>query len=109
MATSFKNSIVKDIGTQPVEVLATTPSTRSTVIGLSITNLTDSFVFVSVLIEDDTSVTGFYLKDALLAANTSLRAVSTGEKLILEPSNKLLVQSSRDDSIDVVVSHVEVT
>jgi hypothetical protein len=61
------------------------------------------------LLEDDTSVTGFYLKDTLLPANTSLRAVSTGEKLILSPSNKILVQSSQDDSIDVILSYVEVT
>lgn len=108
MATLFKNSVVKNVGTQPVEILQTDASTRATVIGLSITNLTANFVYISVLLEDDTSVTGYYLKDTLLPANTSLRAVSTGEKLIVAPENKLLVQSSVDDSIDVVLSHVEI-
>jgi len=62
-----------------------------------------------VLIEDDTSVTGYYLKDNLVPANTSLRAVSTGEKLIIAPSNRLLVRSSVSDAIDVVLSYVEIT
>ena len=109
MATLFKNAVVKNVGTVPIEILSTDVSTRATVIGLSLTNLTQSFVYVSVLLQDDTSVTGFYLKDTLLPANTSLRVVATGEKLIVAPSNKLLVQSSIDDSVDAVLSHVEIT
>ena len=109
MATEFKNTVSKDVGTKPVEILETTASTRATVIGLSLTNLTGSFVYVSVLLQDDTSVTGYYLKDTILPANTSLRVVSTGEKLIVAPENKLLVQSSVDDSVDVVCSYVEIT
>jgi len=109
MATEFKNAVIKNIGTQPVEIVSTSASERATVIGLSLTNLTSSFVYISILIEDDTSVSGYYLKDTLLPANTSLRAVSTGEKLIIAPDNKLLVQSSLDDSVDVVMSHVLIT
>jgi len=108
MATIFKNKVVKEIGTVPVDILETSPSQRATVIGLSLTNLTSSFVYVSVLISDDTSVTGYYLKDTILPANTSLRVVSTGEKLIIAPSNKLLIQSSTNDSVDVVMSYVEI-
>jgi hypothetical protein len=109
MATFFRNNVIKQIGLKPVEILATTPANRATVIGLSLTNLTTSFVYCSVLIQDDTSVTGYYLKDTLLPANTSLRVVSTGEKLIVAPENKLLVQASVNDSIDAVLSYVEIT
>lgn len=109
MATEFKNKVIKNIGTLPVEIETVGASARSTVIGLSCTNLTDSFVYISVLVEDDTSVTGYYLKDTLLPANTSLRVVNQGEKLILAANNKLLVQSSLDDSVDVVMSYVEIT
>ena len=108
MATIFKNKVVKDIGTLPVDILETTPSQRATVIGMSLTNLTQSFVYVDVLIQDDTSVTGYYLKETLLPANTSLRVVATGEKLIIAPSNKIQVRSSIDDSVDVVMSYVEI-
>lgn len=108
MATLFKNKVVNNIGVLPVEIYQTDASTRATVIGLSLTNLTASFVYVDVLIQDDTSITGYYIKDTLLPANTSLRVVSTGEKLILAPENKISVRSSLDDSVDVVMSFVEV-
>ena len=108
MATLFKNTVVNNIGTVPVDVYETNASTRATVIGLSLTNLTQSFVYVDVLLQDDTSVTGYYLKETLLPANTSLRVVATGEKLIVAPSNKLQVRSSIDDSVDVVLSYVEI-
>jgi len=108
MATLFKNKVVKDVGVVPIDVLETSASQRATVIGMSLTNLTQSFVYVDVLIQDDTSVTGYYLKETLLPANTSLRVVATGEKLIVAPSNKVQVRSSIDDSVDVVMSYVEI-
>jgi len=108
MATIFKNKVIKDVGRLPVDILETSAAQRATVIGLSLTNLTSSFVYVDVLIQDDTSVTGYYLKETLLPANTSLRVVSTGEKLIVAPSNKVQVRSSVNDSVDVVMSYVEI-
>jgi len=108
MATLFKNKVVNSVGIVPVDIYEADASTRATVIGMSLTNLTQSFVYVDVLMQDDTSVTGYYLKQALLPANTSLRVVATGEKLIIAPSNKLQVKSSIDDSVDVVLSFVEI-
>ena len=108
MATLFKNKVVNAVGVLPVDIYEADASTRATVIGLSLTNLTQSFVYVNVLIQDDTSVTGYYLKETLLPANTSLRVVATGEKLIVAPSNKIQIQSSVDDSVDVVMSFVEI-
>ena len=108
MATLFKNKVVNSVRIVPVDIYEADASTRATVIGLSLTNLTQSFVYVDVLLQDDTSITGYYLKQALLPANTSLRVVATGEKLIIAPSNKLQVRSSIDDSVDVIVSFVEI-
>ena len=109
MAVQVKNRVIKNVGKVPVEVTKTDPSKRQTILGLSITNLTDGFLYVSVLLKDDTSVTGFYLKDSLLAAGSSLRAVSTGEKLVLGTNNELQVQASADDAVDVIVSFVDTT
>jgi multisubunit Na+/H+ antiporter MnhE subunit len=108
MATVFRNKVINTVGVVPIDIYETDASTRATVIGLSLTNLTQSFVYVDVLVQDDTSVTGYYLKETLLPANTSLRVVATGEKLIIAPSNKLQVRSSIDDSVDVVASIVEI-
>lgn len=107
MANTFRNKVIKNIGEQPVEILAVSSSARATVVGLSLTNLISSFVYVDVLIRDDTSVEGFYLKETLLPASTSLRTVSDGEKLILAPNNVLSVRSTVDDSVDVILSYVE--
>lgn len=108
MATLFKNKVVNNIGVVPVDVYETNASTRATVIGLSLTNLTSSVVYIDVLLQDDTSVTGYYLKETMLPAGSSLRVVATGEKLIVAPSNKLQVRSSLNDSVDVVMSFVEI-
>jgi multisubunit Na+/H+ antiporter MnhE subunit len=108
MATLFKNKVVNTVGAVPVDIYEADASTRATVIGLSLTNLTQSFVYVDVLLQDDTSITGYYLKETLLPANTSLRVVATGEKLIIAPSNKLQVRSSINDGIDVIMSFVEI-
>jgi hypothetical protein len=109
MATLFRNKVIKNVGTVPVEIAAIGPTSRATVIGLSLTNLTQSFLYVNVFVQDDTSVSGYYLRETLLPANTSLRAVNQGEKLILAANNKLLVSSNLDDSVDVIMSYVEIT
>ena len=36
MATTFKNKVVKDIGTQKIIAISTNASTRSTIIGISL-------------------------------------------------------------------------
>lgn len=108
MATFFRNTVVKNVGKVPVNVLETTASQRATVLGISFTNLTDKFVYCDVEIQSDDSVRGFYLKDSVLPSGTSLRAVSTGEKLILAPSNQMWVSCSLNDAVDVIISYVEI-
>lgn len=108
MATFFKNSVAKEVGTVPVRILETTPTTRATVIGMSIANLTESVITISVLLQDDTSVTGYYLKDIIVPPQSTLKAVNGGEKLILAPSNQLFVVSNRSDSVDVIATYVEI-
>lgn len=108
MANFFKNKVLADIGTTPVELLATTVSTRATIIGLSITNLTASNILATVVVTDDSLVSGHFLKDMLIPAYSTLRAVNGGEKLILAPSNSVTISASQDDSLDVVCSYVEI-
>ena len=108
MATFFKNSVVKNIGTTPVKVVETQTNSRATVIGLSLTNLTLGTIQVSVLVQDDTSTMGYYCKDVLVPANTSLRLVNGGEKLILGNSNELYISSNSENAVDALISYVEI-
>ena len=94
MATTFKNKVVKDIGTQKIIAISTNASTRSTIIGISLANTTKGAVSVSILVGDDASSEGFYLKDVLLPPNGTLKPLGPAEKLILAPNNTCLLYTS---------------
>ena len=108
MATFFKNKIVKNVGTVPVEVYMAPSAAKATGIGLSIANLLDGNTRVSITIKDDTSIEGYYVKDVMIAPNASLRAINGGEKLILPGDNALFVQADQEDAVDVIFSFVEI-
>ena len=104
----IKNKVVKDIGTQKIIAISTNASTRSTIIGISLANTTKGAVSVSILVGDDASSEGFYLKDVLLPPNGTLKPLGPAEKLILAPNNTLLLQSNKTDSVDAVLSYVDI-
>jgi|TARA_B100001059_G_C17292466_1_gene313417 hypothetical protein len=108
MATQFKNKVVKEVGTVPILAMETDAATRSTIVGLSLANLTEGVVTASVLVHDDTSVEGYFMKDVMVPPNTSLRALSAGEKLILAPSNQLYLVANTIESLDAVISYVDI-
>jgi hypothetical protein len=108
MATTFKNKVIKEVGAVPIIALETDANTRSTIVGISLANLTGGIVYASVMIKDDTSITGYFLKEVLVPPNTSLRALSAGEKLILAPDNQLLLMADQDAGLDAVISYVDI-
>lgn len=108
MATQFKNKVIKEVGIAPILAIETDSNTRSTIIGLSLANLTENIVYASVLVHDDTSVEGYYMKDIMIPPNTSLRALNAGEKLILAPENQLYLVADEDASLDAVISYVDI-
>lgn len=108
MATTFKNKVVSGIGTARQQVLESAANGRITVVGFSLANLTDGVILVNVELQDDTSTTGYFAKDLILPPNTSLRVLNGGEKLILAPSNVLYVNANTNDSVDVIISTVEI-
>lgn len=108
MANFFRNKIVKNVGTAGTTILDNTNNSKLTIIGLSLANVSESNLFVSVTVTDDQDIEGYYLKDVTLPPNSSLRVINGGEKLILANDNQLKVISNLDDSIDVVLSYVEI-
>lgn len=103
MAALLGNKVVRNIGTTATTVLTATASQRYTLLGLSFTNTTNMMVYLDVLVND-----AYYLKDIVLPTGTSLRAISTGEKLILGHNVRLSVKSSADDSVDVIASYAAI-
>ena len=108
MATQFKNKVVKEVGPIPILALETDAGTRSTIIGLNLANLTDFIVYASILIHDDTSVEGYFMKDVMVPPNSSLHALAAGEKLILAPTNQLYLVADQDEALDAVISYVDI-
>jgi len=109
MATLFRNKIVSAVGTSPVKVYEAPVATYTTIIGLSLANVTAGIINASVYVQDDTSATAYYIKDVQIAANSALRVVTNGEKLIIPEEYDLFVESSAAASVDVVMSYVEIT
>ena len=95
MATNFRNNVTKNIGTVPVSVYTAPISIYSTVVGLVLANLTESVVKASVTLT--------------ATPNSSLRVLNSGEKLIVASQNSLNVQSNINDSLDCVLSYVEIS
>lgn len=53
-------------------------------------------------------VTAYYIKDAVVPPNQSLRVVNGGERLVLGSLNQLVISTSTADSCDAIVSLVEI-
>jgi|TARA_B100000497_G_C7414796_1_gene261075 hypothetical protein len=108
MATTFKNVVVANVGTERTEIIATNDNARVTVVGFSLANLTEGVILVDIELQDDASVTGYYAKELIVPPNTSLRVLNGGEKLILTPNNNLYVKTNVSDAVDVILSTVEI-
>ena len=108
MATTFKNVVVANVGTERTEIIATNDNARVTVVGFSLANLTEGVILVDIELQDDASVTGYYAKELIVPPNTSLRVLNGGEKLILTPNNNLYVKTNVSDAVVVILSTVEI-
>jgi hypothetical protein len=60
------------------------------------------------MLTDDSSTTGYYLKDVEIAPQSSLRAINGGEKLIIAASNELTAVASVPNAVDIILSYVEI-
>jgi hypothetical protein len=52
---------------------------------------------------------GHFIKDLLIAPGSSARVVNGGEKLILAPNNAIHISASQADSLDLIMSYVEIS
>jgi hypothetical protein len=65
-------------------------------------------VFADIALQNDTSTEAYYAKGIIIPPNSTARVVNGGEKLILTNSNVLKITSSADESLDAVISYVEI-
>ena len=88
--------------------------TETTIIGMSIANITTSQVTVDVKIESNTSDTEtnanvFLIKDAPIPVGGTLVPVGGDQKVVLLNTDVLKVQSDTANSVDTTLSILEIT
>jgi hypothetical protein len=110
MANIFKNSIVELIGQTDVVVYRTPVATTSTLIGLNVANVSNETITVAIRIYDQSEDTfGHLIKNVILPIGTSTVVIGGDQKVVLESLDELMVKSSHIDSVDVVVSILEMS
>lgn len=107
MATNLKNALYSGLGTTPTTVATTINNGKTTVIGLSLTNLLEIPVLASIQLDDGTTA-AYFLKHVVIPPNQSLRVINGGEKLVLGVSTDVIIEASEDASLDLVMSYVEI-
>lgn len=108
MASSFKNAVAASVGTTPTDIYTAPALTSTTVIGLSLANIVNSSVTVSVTITKG-GTTVFLIKDAPIPVGGALVLFGGDQKLVLETGNKFTVTSNTAASVGVVVSVLEIS
>ncbi len=107
MANFFKNSLQSSIGTSGV-VAYTCPAGRtSTVIGVSVANIVNADVNVSVQAHKAGGQSAYVLKGFSLAQGSSVILFGGDQKLVLESGDFLSVTGSASNSVDSIVSVLE--
>jgi len=110
MANVFKNSVTGSIGTVSTKVYEAPTSTTTTVIGVSVANILNQNVSVNVTVTDDSATkTAHLLKNGLITEGGSIVAVGGEQKVVLEEGDYISVVSTVADSLDVVVSVLEIS
>lgn len=110
MATVFRSKLINGLGTTPQTILTSSGTATTTVVGLSLTNLTESIILASIQLSDSVeSTTAYYIKDVIVPPNQSLRVVNGGERLVVGPLTSLIVSVNTNASMDVVLSYVEIS
>jgi hypothetical protein len=110
MPTTFKHSLVTQVGTSATDILEVGSGVRVTVIGCNLANVTDYDTVVAdlLVVGDDTTV-AHYVRGLVIPPNTSVKVVTQGEKLIFPANTALRLVCDTADSIDATVSYVEIS
>ena len=109
MANTFKNRTLRAVGTSPVDVGAVVAaSTQTTLIGMTMANITTGVINVTATLNDGTNTTHI-VKDAPIPTGGSLILLGGDQKVVLMTGDKVIVTSNTASSVDVIMSFLEIT
>jgi len=109
MANTLKNVVTNGVGTSEATLYTVPASTTTILIGLTMANtLANDQINVSVSVTDTSAgTTAYIVKNATIAPGGALVPVGGEQKVILETTDVVKVQSSAATSLDVIASVVE--
>ena len=84
-------------------------STQTTIIGMTISNLSASQINVDVKLENNDGDNVFLIKDAPVPVGSAFVPVGGDQKVVMEASDVLKVQSNAANSADTTLSVLEIT
>ena len=107
MAQNFRNSITRNTGATPVDILPEAlVDSYDAVVGIRLVNVASSSITVDVYIVRST--TNYYLiKSAPISVGQSLELIDGGSKVVLHDNDKIMAVSNTATSLDAVVSYVD--
>ncbi len=112
MANSFKNRTLRGVGTTPTPLgAAVSANTETTLIGMTIANVTSGVINVTVTLTDNAgtpNVTNL-VKDAPVPTGGSLVVLGGDQKVCLVTGDIIKVTSNTASSADVIMSFLEIT
>ena len=108
MANSFKVSAVAGVGTTPTDAYVCPASTSTTVIGLSLANISTSQITVTAELNINGGAVARLVKDAPVPVGSSLVVIGGDQKVVLNASDAIKITSSAVSSVDVVTSYLEI-
>ena len=112
MANAFKVKTFdgSSTGSNTDMTIYTCPSsTETTIIGMTVANITGSQITVDVKLENNDGNNVFMVKDAPIPTGSSLIVVGGDQKVVMEASDVIKVQSNTANSADTVLSILEIT
>jgi hypothetical protein len=107
MANTFKNYATAGVGTTATDVYTAPAATQSTIIGMTIANITANNINADVKVTAG-GVTVYVVKGALIPAGGALVPIGGDQKVVLEAADKITVVSDTVSSIDVLLSVLEI-
>jgi hypothetical protein len=108
MPNTFKNYHAKNVGTSPNTVFTGPSATQTTVIGMTVANVSNSNINVDVYITAG-GVDYFIVKGALVPVGGALVPIGGDQKVVIEPTDTVKIVSTAASSADVNLSVLEIS
>lgn len=110
MTNTFKNYMVHNIGTTVTSVYTCPVGTTATVIGMTAANTISSVINMDIQLQSAThNITCYMVKGMVLNPNSSSVPVGGEQKLVMTAGDILKLTSSTTNSLDVILSVLEMS